>query len=632
MPAKGPGKTWETDVKRMNTALAKEGIEHSIIEAYSPKRVTGMAELMGLVPGMALDFTTDDHDGKPWDFNIEEKRERAMSLVKSKKALLIIGSPMCSAFSQLQNLNFCKMSKDDIKAVQDYGRKHLEFCMELYRAQHDNGLYFLHEHPFNATSWQNEMVKQVLNLPGVSKVKSHMCAFGMTEGNVLVKKPTGFMTNASKIGEILQRDCSGDHRHVVLLGGRRAKRAEVYPGELCKKIIFGLRDQMIHDGRLGEGMIGAVDGVDEFKINHELYNDATFFDDISGKKLPKEATIKARQKEMTEVYAHNIYTKCPIQECYDVTGTEPVGTKWLEVNKGDEENLNIRARLVAQEFNQGKLATIFAATPPLEAKKALLSLAVTEGIGWGDGWHYKLDFIDIKRAYFYAPAKRDVYVKLPIEDYEEGYCGKLNKSMYGTRDASLNWENEYIRFMLSVGFVRGLSSPCLFYHPGKDIRAVVYGDDFTLLGAEEALDWFKAEIQLVYAIDFKARLGPEKNDQKSVRLLNRVIEWTAEGINIEGDQRHAEIIIKQLGLEEARSLSSPGERIKPQDLTEDDIKELSPTDATIFRAVVARGNYLSIDRSDTRFAIKELARRMAKPRNIDYKQLIHFGRYLAGKP
>jgi hypothetical protein len=111
-----------------------------------------------------------------------------------------------------------------------------------------------------------------------------------------------------------------------------------------------------------------------------------------------------------------------------------------------------------------------------------------------------------------------------------------------------------------------------------------------------------------------------------------VVEWTPDGINIEGDQRHAEIIIKQLGLEDARPLSSPGERIKPKELTEEDIEELSPQDATIFRGVVARGNYMSIDRSDTRFAIKELARRMSKPRNIDYKQLIHFGRYLRGKP
>jgi len=299
-------------------------------------------------------------------------------------------------------------------------------------------------------------------------------------------------------------------------------------------------------------MVGAVDRVDDIRINHKLYEDVEFYDDISGKHLPKDETIKAREKEMAEVYAHKIYTKVPIKECHDVTGEEPIGTKWLEVNKGDEDEYNIRARLVAQEFSKGKLSTIFAATPPLEAKQALLSVAVTEGIGYGEGWYYKLDFIDIKRACFYAPAKRDVYIKLPLEDLTEGYCGKLNKSMYGTRDASLNWENEYIRFMTSIGFIRGLSSPCLFYHPGKDIRAVVYGDDFTLLGAEEQLNWFKTEIQLTWAIDFKARLGPELTDQKSIRLLNRIVEWTPEGINIEGDQRHAEIIINQLGLNDAK--------------------------------------------------------------------------------
>ena len=305
------------------------------------------------------------------------------------------------------------------------------------------------------------------------------------------------------------------------------------------------------------------------------YHDIEFYDDVSGKPLPKDLTVKARSKEMTEVYAHKVYDKVPIKECYDKTGQEPVGTKWLEINKGDEDNYNIRARLVAQEFTRGKLEAIFAATPPLEAKKALLSLAVTEGIGYGDGWQYKPDFIDIKRAYFYAPAKRDVFIKLPFEDYEEGMCGKLNKSMYGTRDASLNWENEYIRFMESVGFIRGLSSPCLFYHPGKDIRAVVYGDDFTLLGSENYLNWFKTEIQKVYAIDFKARLGPNDEDQKSVRLLNRVVEWNSDGINIEGDQRHAEIIIQQLKLEEVKSLSSPGERINPKDLTDYDVLELA---------------------------------------------------------
>ena len=82
-------------------------------------------------------------------------------------------------------------------------------------------------------------------------------------------------------------------------------------------------------------------------------------------------------------------------------------------------------------------------------------------------------------------------------------------------------------------------------------------------------------------------MGPEATDKKSVRLLNRIVEWTPEGINMERDQRHAEIIISQLGVIDMKPLSSPGERIKPKELTEEDVQELTSADATKFRAVVA---------------------------------------------
>ena len=42
--------------------------------------------------------------------------------------------------------------------------------------------------------------------------------------------------------------------------------------------------------------------------------------------------------------------------------------------------------------------------------------------------------------------------------------------------------------------------------------------------------------------------------------------------------------------------------------------ELAQKESTRFRRIVARGNYLSQDRSDIRFAVKELSRHMAKPR------------------
>jgi len=100
---------------------------------------------------------------------------------------------------------------------------------------------------------------------------------------------------------------------------------------------------------------------------------------------------------------------------------------------------------------------------------------------------------------------------------------------------------------------------------------------------------------------------------------------------MKADPRHAEIIVKHLDLEGCTPLAAPNEKINPKHLSDEDMKELSREDASAYRAIAARGNDLSIDRSDIRYAVKELARRMSKPWNIDYKQLVHFGRYLRGK-
>ena len=82
-------------------------------------------------------------------------------------------------------------------------------------------------------------------------------------------------------------------------------------------------------------------------------------------------------------------------------------------------------------------------------------------------------------------------MRLPPEDHEEGKCGKLRKALYGTRDAAQNWEHAYIEFLESEGFKRGLSTPCMFWHKSRDIYIVVHGDDFTILGADTQLDWFR---------------------------------------------------------------------------------------------------------------------------------------------
>ncbi len=69
-----------------------------------------------------------------------------------------------------------------------------------------------------------------------------------------------------------------------------------------------------------------------------------------------------------------MYEKVPIEECWKETGKAPIGVKWVDTNKGDKERPEFRCRLVAKEIKKDKREDLFAATPPLEAKKMLFSL------------------------------------------------------------------------------------------------------------------------------------------------------------------------------------------------------------------------------------------------------------------
>ena len=139
--------------------------------------------------------------------------------------------------------------------------------------------------------------------------------------------------------------------------------------------------------------------------------------------------------------------------------------------------------------------------------------------------------------------------------------------MYGTRDAAQNWEVAYCQFMAESGFTSGKATPCTFHNRGRNIRVVVHGDDFTILGAERDLDWFRSQIQTRFEVKFRGRIGPDVGDDKSIRILNAIVTWTKEGIEYEADQRHAEIIVQQMGLErDSRKVNTPG--VKQETSTE----------------------------------------------------------------
>ena len=51
-----------------------------------------------IIPGVALDLTTADTDGRLWDFDEAEMRDRTLKRIAEEKPMLSVGLPMCTYF------------------------------------------------------------------------------------------------------------------------------------------------------------------------------------------------------------------------------------------------------------------------------------------------------------------------------------------------------------------------------------------------------------------------------------------------------------------------------------------------------------------------------------------------------
>ena len=221
-------------------------------------------------------------------------------------------------------------------------------------------------------------------------------------------------------------------------------------------------------------------------------------------------------------------------------------------------------------------------------------------------------------------------MKLPEEDDEPEMCGKLNVSVYGTQDAASNWEQKYATHLMDNGLLRGKPSPCVSWNPHTGVRCVVHGEDFTFAGSGEERRKCTTMISMFYDIKVGGKLGPDKDDNNAVTILNRCVTWTKNGIIYEADSRHVEMLVNELGLHEAKPSSTPGSNMTMKDSDED--PHLDPSKATKFRQFIARCNFLCQDRPDIQYACKEAARGMAHPKQSDWLKMVRIAKYLKGKP
>ena len=137
-------------------------------------------------------------------------------------------------------------------------------------------------------------------------------------------------------------------------------------------------------------------------------------DEHTGEILPRHLIQEAIKEELS-------YFNADVWEVMDKEGLKKfkdaklVRCRWVLCSKGDDQNPDVRARLVACEINHdgSKEDSYFALTPPLEAKRMLFAKYTDSPSK--NGIEQRLSFVDVRKAYFNGIPRRNLFMSLPRE-------------------------------------------------------------------------------------------------------------------------------------------------------------------------------------------------------------------------
>jgi hypothetical protein len=204
-------------------------------------------------------------------------------------------------------------------------------------------------------------------------------------------------------------------------------------------------------------------------------------------------------------------------------------------------------------------------------------------------------------------------------DPKPGYVLKVQKSLYGLRQAPRAWNSTLHNFLINKGFQQSAIDPCLYFIPGK-IWVAIWVDDFLVMAKMSTeSSQFKREI----SSRFKMRdLGPIKHflglDIARDRA-NRTLSITAIP--------YIDKMLSTFGMTDAKGAETPfpsGITLAP---TPPDIATLPASFA--YRAIVGSILYLALlIRPDIAFHASQLARYQDRPSMPHWNAAKHVLRYL----
>ena len=238
--------------------------------------------------------------------------------------------------------------------------------------------------------------------------------------------------------------------------------------------------------------------------------------------------------------------------------------------------------------------------------------------------------IDFTLAFTQAPIDVETYIDLPIgfevDGRKDDYVLQLKKTLYGLKQAGLNWFDTLRTHLISIGFSQSTTDPCCFYR--GDLILICYVDDCLIFCRDEKkIDAFVAELHSKFTLtdegDVATYLGIDvKKRQRKDGLANE-LEYSLTQPHL------TKRIIEFLALSDSRIHTTPAEDKK---LLDRDEEGPGRTYQWSYRSIMGMLNYLCGTRPDLLFAVHQCARFCENPKLSHEKAVKRIVRYLKRTP
>ncbi|KAK8680761.1 hypothetical protein V6N13_109700 [Hibiscus sabdariffa] len=192
-----------------------------------------------------------------------------------------------------------------------------------------------------------------------------------------------------------------------------------------------------------------------------------------------EKWLEAMRSEMDSMSDNQVWTLVEPPE-----GIKPIGCKWVFKKKTDMDGnvQTYKGRLVAKGYRQIHgidYDETFSPVAMFKSIRILLAIAAFHD--------YEIWQMDVKTAFLNGKLEEDVYMTQPegfVTLENAGKVCKLQRSIYGLKQASRSWNLRFNDAIKEFGFIRNEDEPCVYKKFSGSIVSflILYVDDILIIG------------------------------------------------------------------------------------------------------------------------------------------------------